>query len=107
MRVHLNIRDYNRSKTGEYDEEDINLFLSYYKTNDLSVAVSKLVEELRNRGFLMMETFFQRVVTKELPWHSLHICINYCVEKEMYEECQMLLRGLKYWEEFGDNDGEI
>lgn len=100
----MKIQDFNRSKTNEYDIEDINMMLSYYETNDIEVAVNKFVEELNDRGLMMLETLFQQVIAKKLPWHSLHICIDFCIERERYEDCQMLLRGMKYWEEFGDND---
>ncbi len=100
------LNDYTYGKHHLYGQDELDLFMKFYGVKTIAEAVSKFLSGYDNWVF-KVELFAKEVISERLPWLTLHICMDYCKSKEDYESCKMLNRATKYWESFGDNDGEF
>jgi hypothetical protein len=100
------LNDFTYGKAHLYGEDDLNLMMKYYGVKTIGEAVSEFLSQYDNWVF-KVEMFAKDVISEQLPWQTLNICMNYCQSQEDYESCTMLKRAIKYWESFGDNDGEF
>jgi hypothetical protein len=97
---------YTYGKAQLYGVDELDLMLKYYGVKTIGEAVSKFLSQYNN-WVVKVEFFAKDVISEKLPWQTLHICMDYCRSKEDYESCKMLKRAIKYWESYGDNDGEF
>jgi len=89
-----------------YEYDDIECFLSYFKTQNWSAAVKRfesifveMPEALAH--FDLME---KEVLHGRLPWHSLHIAYDYRIRRDEFELAAKYPWILKYWDYKGLND---
>ncbi len=95
-----------RPKTLKYEFDDVELFLSYFHTYDLRLAVEEFesifVEMPEALSYL--DLLEKEVMKGRLPWHSLYIAFDYRIRKDEFEQAKKYPWIMKYWEYKGLND---
>ena len=100
------LNDFTYGKAHLYGEDELNLMIKHYGVKTIRDAVKESLSQYDNWVF-KVEMFAKDVISEQLPWQTLYICMDYCQSQEDYESCAMLKRAIKYWESFGDNDSEF